>query len=74
MITAIQNSILILAFLTILTQIIYPNIVMKLISLLLLLYYMIVLYFNIKTESTLVLFSLVVLFIYLLYRLFKSLF
>ncbi len=74
MITAIQNSILILAFLTILTHTIYPTLILKIISLLLLLYYIIVLYLNITKESTLFLFSLVVLFIYLLYRLFKGLF
>ncbi len=74
MITAIQNSILILAFLIILTQTIRPNLLLKILGMLLLLYYIIVLYLNITKESTIFLLSLVVLFIYLLYRLFKSLF
>ena len=74
MITATQNSILVLAFLTILTHTIHPSLLMKIIALLLLSYYIILLYINITKESTLFLLSLVVLFIYLLYRLFKGMF
>ena len=74
MITAVQNSLLILAFLVILSQTIYPNLILKIFSLLLLAYYMIVLYLNISKESIIFLGSLIILFLYLLRRLFQGIF
>lgn len=72
MITAAQNSVFILALLLSLSQVIYPFLFLKIVAILLITYYVILVYLNIRTESIFFLISLVAFLLYLVYRLIRS--
>jgi hypothetical protein len=73
MLSVFQNSILILALLVVLAEALYPKRPLRLISMFLLLYYIIILLRNdITKESLLFLASLILLFRYLFWRLFQN--
>jgi hypothetical protein len=73
MLTVFQNSILILALLAVLAEVIYPTRYLRFFSLFLLVYYLIILIRNdITKESILFLCSLIILFRYLFWRIFQN--